>query len=198
MDVTAVLLAAGGSRRFGAPKQLLRFRGEALVRRAARAALGAGADETLVVVGAHEDEVREAIADLPLRTVANPDWESGLASSLRVGVAGARHGSVLVLLADQPHVDAALLASLIEAGRGGAARVACDYAGTPGVPAFFADANELAGLSGDRGARDLLRNASVQRIPFPEGAVDIDTEGDWEALLRADAEARSGDELPDT
>ncbi len=197
MRVTAVLLAAGGSRRLGRPKQLLRFRGEALVRRAARAALGAGVDETLVVVGAHEDEVREAIADLPLRVVVNPDWESGLAGSLRVGVEAAHHPSVLVLLADQPHVDAVLLSSLVEAGRAGAARVACDYAGAPGVPAFFVDARELRGLAGDRGARDLLRDASVQRIPFPAGVVDIDTEEDWEALLRADTEARSRGELPD-
>lgn len=199
MRVTAVLLAAGGSRRLGRPKQLLPWRGEALVRHAARAALGCGADETLVVVGAHEDAVRAALAELPLRIVPNPDWEDGLASSLRVGAQAARHDALLVVLADQPHVDAALLAALVDAGRAGATRVACDYAGRAGVPAFFAHGDELHDLSRDRGARDLLQDPSVPRIPFPAGTVDIDTEEDWQELLQADASDATdpAEDLPD-
>ena len=81
--IPAVVLAAGGSRRLGKPKQLVRRHGQSLVRRTVTAALGAGCAPVVVVLGAHADAVRVALAGLDVVTLVNPDWRTGLASSLR-------------------------------------------------------------------------------------------------------------------
>jgi CTP:molybdopterin cytidylyltransferase MocA len=192
--LVAIVLAAGGSRRLGRPKQLLAFHGESLVRRAARAALESGADETLVVVGAHAERVAQGVGDLAVRVVQNPDWEEGLASSIRAGVAAARQtteplDALLLCLADQPLVDSAVLAELIRAWKEGAATVACGHPDGPGVPALFSrpsDLEALASLEGDRGARGLLRTSDtggLRVIPCAAAAIDIDSEEDWRQWL---------------
>jgi CTP:molybdopterin cytidylyltransferase MocA len=179
-----VLLAAGASRRLGRPKQLLVWQGEPLVRRAARAALDAGVDELIVVVGAERDAVAEALVGLDLRLVENERWPDGIGSSIAAGVRAASCAAVLVLLADQPGVDAHLLTELIAGMEAGHACVACAYAGVVGVPALFSSPDDLAalrGLSGDRGARQLLRRngAAVFAIAAEQAAHDIDDEADW-------------------
>jgi len=196
--VWALVLAAGGSQRLGRPKQLLTWRGETLVRRAARAALGSGCDGVAVVLGAEEDAVREALAGLPVRVARNPGWEEGLASSIRAGVALARAEgawAVLLTLADQPLVGAELLGRLVAAHRRGHSRVACRYAGGLGVPALLGGPGDLAALGqlrGDRGARALLRDATPPplAIPFEDAALDIDDDASWEAA-RAELRRRA-------
>ena len=196
--VSGVLLAAGASRRLGRSKQLLIWQGEPLVRRAARAALGAGVDELIVVVGAERDAVAAALAGLDLRVVENPRWQEGIGSSIAAGVRAASGEAVLLTLVDQPGVDAALLAELIAAMQAGHPRVACAYSGVIGVPALFSipsDLAELRELSGDRGAQRLLRRAGrpVLAVPAEQAAPDIDLEADW---LRWQEEHRRGDPEP--
>ncbi|HXK22828.1 MAG TPA: nucleotidyltransferase family protein [Myxococcota bacterium] len=190
--LSAVLLAAGGSQRLGRPKQLLIWEGEPLVRRAARAALEAGVDELIAVTGAEGDAVAAALAGLDLRVIANERWRDGVGGSIATGVRAASGSAVLLLLADQPGVDAALLAELIAGMEAGHERVACAYAGIVGVPAIFSrpsDLEALRGLSGDRGAAPLLRapGASVLAIPAPQAACDIDDEQDWRRWQKAQA-----------
>jgi CTP:molybdopterin cytidylyltransferase MocA len=182
--LSAVLLAAGGSQRLGRPKQLLIWEGEPLVRRAARAALEAGVDELIAVIGAERDAVAAALAGLELRLIENERWREGIGSSIATGVRAASGTAVLLLLADQPGVDAALLAALVAGLEAGHERVACAYAGVVGVPAIFSrpsDLEALRGLSGDRGAAPLLRapGAPVLAIPAEQAACDIDDEDDW-------------------
>jgi CTP:molybdopterin cytidylyltransferase MocA len=182
--VAAVVLAAGGSRRLGRPKQLLEIAGEALVRRAARAALGCGADETLVVTGAHADDVARAVADLPVRTVENHGWPEGIASSIRCGARAVEAlgcSAVLIVLADQPRVDSGILSRVIECFRGeGREIVGCLYRGIAGAPALFAGRHRarLLELEGDCGARHVLRAGAgrVRLVPFEAAAFDIDDE----------------------
>jgi len=194
MRVTAVVLAAGGSRRLGEPKQLLRIAGQALVRRAALAALGSRAERVLVVTGAHAERVEAAVAGLAVEVVRCTAWEAGLAASLRAGVSAAlEHGdaSVLLLLADQPAVDAALLDRLIALHRDERHPLAAShYGGEPGVPAIFAPrfARELLALDGDRGAKALLLREQVALVPFADGALDVDTPEDWARVSRIFAE----------
>jgi molybdenum cofactor cytidylyltransferase len=190
--VACVLLAAGGSRRLGEPKQLLRLAGQPLVRRAALAALASCAERVLVVTGAHAERVEAALAGLALECVRSASWESGLAASLRVGVSAALardpDAGVLVLLADQPAVSAPLLDALIALRRAGKMVAACEYGGEPGVPAIFAShlARELLALEGDRGAKALLlrERARAALVPFPDGALDVDTPEDWARASR--------------
>lgn len=199
MRVAAVVLAAGASRRLGRPKQLVRVAGEPLVRRAVRAALGAGCAPVVVVTGASAREVETALAGIAATFVHNDAFEEGLASSLRAGVARAIASTppcdgVLVALVDQPDVDEALLRELLArfAGSHGTRTVACAYAGGFGVPALFprALAPELLARRGDRGAKALLeeRAEEVIAVRFPAGGTDVDVEAD---LLRlADPRAR--------
>jgi molybdenum cofactor cytidylyltransferase len=184
-----VLLAAGASRRLGTPKQLLRLGGEPLVHRAARIALEAG-DRVLVVGGHRWPEVARALEDLPVERLYNPQWEEGMASSLRAAVAalggpGAAVRGALFLVCDQPRLEASLLSSLLEAHRQDPeALVACLYGGTVGIPALVPRRcfGALAALAGDQGARALLRAGPVTGIPFPGGELDLDRPEDLAAL----------------
>lgn len=189
--IAAVILAAGGSSRLGAAKQLVEFRGEPLVRRAVRTALDAGASTAIVVLGARAVEVRDALAGLAnVHTVMNERWVEGLASSLSLGVREAarrepRCDGVLIATADQPLVRDVALRSLIDQ-LGEARLVAAEYAGTIGVPAvigreYFA---ALEALTGDAGAGRWLRakGAAVTCVPIPDAAVDIDEVEDLHRL----------------
>lgn len=176
-----ILLAAGASRRLGTPKQLLEFEGEPLVRRAARAALTTHPAQALAVLGANAGAVFAAIADLDLERVDCPHWEEGLSASLGAGVGAltADIDGVLVVLCDQPALSAAHLQTLVAAWREAPARPAASaYAGVLGVPAilpraWFAD---IFALTGDRGARELLRACAseVNAVPAPALSWDID------------------------
>lgn len=183
-----VLLAAGGSKRLGQAKQLLEFGGESLVHRAARLALATAPHDAVLVLGAHADAVLAGVATLALRPVQCADWERGMGTSLRAGLAALSPGctGALVLLCDQPDLDAAHLQCLVKAWHGDPARAAASaYAGVLGVPAllpraWFAD---LATLDGDRGARDLLRlrAAQVHAVPCAPLSRDIDVPADLHA-----------------
>lgn len=183
-----VLLAAGGSRRLGQAKQLLEFGGESLVHRAARLALATAPGDAVLVLGAHADAVLAGVATLALRPVQCADWERGMGTSLRAGLAALSPdcAGALVLLCDQPDLDAAHLHALVQAWRLEPTRAAASaYAGVLGVPALLPRAwfAELAALDGDRGARDLLRQraADVRAVPCAPLSRDIDVPADLHA-----------------
>ena len=209
-SVAFVVLAAGGSNRLGTPKQLLRWRGRTLLRRAAETAVAsvrrpgtsagrAGGATTVplgpvvVVLGAEARAMRAELDGLAVHVAVNRRWRDGLASSLRSGLraaiaASGRGGpaAVLFVTCDQPYITPSLLRSLVQQFRAGAPIVACAYAGTLGVPALFGRTlfGELASLEGDAGARRVIeRHRDVVRIvAFERGATDVDTQADWESL----------------
>jgi CTP:molybdopterin cytidylyltransferase MocA len=185
---SALLLAAGGSRRLGQPKQLLEIDGIPLIRRAALAALATGPQQLLVVLGAEVDGCRAALAGLALDIHSVEDWAAGMGASLACGVCALRQplDGVLVVGVDQPALDAAHLVALVARWRADPARVvASGYADTVGTPALFPAAwlPRLAALGGDQGARALLRQAidATQIIHAPALAIDIDDAQDFAA-----------------
>lgn len=189
--IGTVILAAGASARFGAPKQLLVHKGQSLVRAAAKAATAAHTSPVIVVLGANRAQVAAELTRLRgVRTVVNEHWATGLASSLAVGLRALMEISgcdaVLVMLADQPGVDAAALKKLITAFDADHRIVAASYAGTIGVPAIFGceHIKELMRISGDKGAGQWLRDRvdQVTSVPLPEAELDIDTMLDAEQL----------------
>ncbi|HJZ47478.1 MAG TPA: nucleotidyltransferase family protein [Roseiflexaceae bacterium] len=192
-SVSGLILAAGASSRMGRPKQLLDWGGRPLVHAAAETALAAGLDPVLVVVGGAATEVEGALAGLPLRIVANPDYAAGQSTSLRAGVAalGPTAEAAVVLLGDQPLVTAAIVEQIIaEWHASGAPIVAPVYAGQRGNPVLFARAvfPELLAIQGDQGARAVLAadRARVRLVAFddPRPLADVDTLEDYERLLR--------------
>ena len=181
----AVILAAGASRRFGSPKQLLSYRGETLVARSVRLAYEAGAGTVCVVLGYRADAIRRALEQgrVPsgvTNTVRNPRWRDGMGHSLACGVRALdrRARAVLVCLADQPLLETGDLARLVQVWRASPRSVvASRYDGKPGVPAIFPRSHfaALKSLSGDRGARVLLASSSnVLSVPMPRAAMDVD------------------------
>jgi molybdenum cofactor cytidylyltransferase len=185
VKVGAVLLAAGGSSRFGQPKQLLSFGAETLVRRAVRAA-SACCSPVIVVVGREEKEIATELHDVAVQIVPNDDWEKGIGSSLRRGIeASPASEGVIVLTCDQPFVDETFIRELITTHqKTGQPIVASAYADTLGVPAFFLAClrEELCALPDANGAKSIIASHpdQVATVNFPLGAIDIDSAADYE------------------
>lgn len=186
-ESAVVILAAGGSRRLGRPKQLVQIDGKPLVRHAAEAALMLGARSVHVVVGAEVVRIRAALDGLPVELIVNDAWKEGVASSIRAAIEAIERRerpveTILVMLCDQPGVSGDVLRRLLDAYRTTRAPVvASRYPEGPGVPALFHSElfPALKSLGGDVGARELIRqlDRDVVTIPFalPD---DIDTPAD--------------------
>jgi len=184
VNIGAVILAAGASTRLGEPKQLLRDRaGEALIHKVAREAMSAGANPVVVVLGANAERVREAVSDLQVQTVVNTNWPEGLSSSIREGVRVlaaeqvAPVDAVLLLTCDMPSVGIPHLTALLQAAGEGSTRVASSYDYTRGIPAIVPRAEFvlLEGLTGDKGAKELLKRQDTTVVRLANGAFDLDT-----------------------
>ncbi|GLW97283.1 nucleotidyltransferase family protein [Microtetraspora sp. NBRC 16547] len=154
--VAGVLLAAGSGRRMGTPKALVEFEGERLADRGVRLLAEGGCDPVLIVVGAAEVGVTGAVA------VRNPDWATGMGSSLRVGLGAlpTSASAAVIALVDQPLVRPEAVRRLVEAFRAGATVAVAAYGGAPRNPVLiarehFAAVSALA--EGDVGARPFLR-----------------------------------------
>jgi molybdenum cofactor cytidylyltransferase len=192
-SVDGIILAAGGSGRFGQPKQILPFQGESLVRRAVRSAIEGGCARVTVVAGDVRALIEAELRETHATVVENPGWQRGLGSSIRCGLLDLRSSSpepdaVVLLACDQPFVDASVIKSLIaEWENSRKPMVACSYAGTLGIPALFDRScfEELLSLPDDSGAKALIqsRSADVAQIEFEKGAIDIDTPADFQSCL---------------
>ena len=182
-----IVLAAGRSRRLGQSKQLLCVDGETMIHRSVRLALATDPADCVVVCAADTDLSAAAVADLACRCVICADADHGMSASLRCGLAAldAACAGALVLLTDQPGLNASHLLALCAAWRGQPdGTAASGYAGTLGVPALLPRAwfKELAAASGDIGARELLRAraAEVRVVSAAQLERDIDRPADLE------------------
>jgi molybdenum cofactor cytidylyltransferase len=154
-------------------------------------------DIVTVVLGANWAAIQTAIRNDVELTVVNPLWQEGMGSSIRTGVSALLTKQpaieeVIIMVADQPFVDAALLTALKEKRKETRKDIiACYYEERPGVPALF-DArffDNLLQLQGAEGAKKLfsMHHDSVAFVPFTRGNIDIDTMDDYYALREKDA-----------
>ena len=190
--VEVLLLAAGGSRRMRGRDKLLEIvDGEPLLRRTAGAALQSRVESVHVVMQPENADRDVALEGLDVHRIVSPEWQEGMAASIRAGMAGLSQDcdAVIIALADMPEVTAAHLNRLAAAydvaeGREICRAVAAD--GTPGLPVLFGRRffETLASLQGDRGARDVVKDASEFLVDVPtegQGAViDLDTPEAWD------------------
>lgn len=187
--VSSVLLAAGRSERFGAgfgdlPKQLAEFRGEPLVRRAARTALAADFSEVLVVTGYHAEAVEAALQGLDVTFVRNSDWEEGQSTSVKAGLARVDPASqaALFMPCDQPLLTPEILDRILGVYRETGGLIVVPIHGDRRGSPVLLDRSlfpELAQITGDTGGRQVIRrypNAVVEVTLESEGPlVDVDT-----------------------
>jgi CTP:molybdopterin cytidylyltransferase MocA len=182
-----LLLAAGEGRRLGGrPKALLELDGERLVDRGVRTLRDGGCSPVLVVAGAAQIEVIGAVV------VPNPDWRTGMGSSLRAGLSALPPGccAVVVALVDQPLVGAEAVRRLIEAYENGAGVAVATYEGRPRNPVLIANEHFEAvaeAAEGDAGARVFLRAHPelITHVPCADVAApdDIDTPEDLKRVI---------------
>jgi len=187
--VAAVILAAGGSSRFGKPKQLIELRGKTLLGRILDAATEANCSPIAVVISEAMIEVRK-LETTNATVVENENWQRGIGTSIRAGVQSVINhtpdvDAIVLLVCDQPFVDAFRIKQLI-ALRAQTVKsiVASSYANTLGVPALFGRScfPELLALDDESGAKAIILSnpERVAELPFPQGEIDIDTMEDWE------------------
>lgn len=196
MKVTALVLAAGASSRFGSQKLLAPLGGRPVLQHTLDAIAGSGLDDVVVVLGAEQSAVESAIAWRRERRVVNRRAQDGLSSSLRVGLDAAADDAgveaVLVALGDQPALRPAVIRAVLEAAATSPvpfvrARYAGDDAPNPVLVRRAAWA-AAAGLSGDRGLGPLLAAHPEQVLAVDvDGAnPDVDTPADLAALQHAE------------
>ena len=191
--VAAIILAAGGARRLGRPKQLLPFGRGTLLQHVLEMVLASPVDRVVLVLGAYAEEIKATLqlcqAEPRLRIVENPLWEMGLSSSLRAGLAALEPdiAAALLVLADQPNITADLIARLLaERARTGARLVAPAYRGERGNPVLFERTlfAELAAVTGDQGGRQVVAKHEVElatvEVTTRDAFLDIDTLADYE------------------
>jgi molybdenum cofactor cytidylyltransferase len=193
MSVAAMIVAAGGSRRLGQPKQLLTYQGETLLNRAIRIATQAGATPVLVVLGAQFEMIRRSMQPGTSIAVHNDRWRQGMGRSIETGmraldVCAPDAQGVLLMSCDQPRLTADHLRALMNAfaSHGSPAVAVSAYAGVYGIPAVFPRETfaALHALRGDKGARGIIEHAPcpVVVVEFQGGEVDIDAPEDLKQL----------------
>jgi molybdenum cofactor cytidylyltransferase len=184
--VAAIILAAGRSTRMGGPNKLLaELEGKKLVRIATEQALASRASEVIVVTGHQAELVERALDGLKVKFVRNPNFASGLASSVKAGIAAVSENcdGAVVCLGDMPLIDANLIDRLIDSfapDRGNLIVVPVSD-GRRGNPVLWSRRffGELMTLDGDVGARHLIakHGEAVAEVPVDGDSafLDIDT-----------------------
>ncbi|MEJ7684242.1 MAG: nucleotidyltransferase family protein [Segetibacter sp.] len=188
-----VILAAGPSTRLGEPKQKIIFEGKSLLQRAVQTALDSACRPVIVLLGAYDNEIQSDIENEDVIVYHNFQWEEGMSSSIRLGIAMLQKtqtpvSDVILTVCDQPFADTTLLNDMINkkaiTSKG---IIACSYKNTLGVPVLFDKKffPELLSLEGPDGAKKLImkHKEAVADIPFDLGSFDIDTNDDYEALI---------------
>jgi molybdenum cofactor cytidylyltransferase len=199
--VAGVILAAGGSSRFGQPKPLLDWHGKPFVRALAETALSADLSPVVVVTGSNRQEVESAVLDLPVIMHHNQDWQSGMASSIRVGLSdfpisqapgihrGVNEvGAAIFLLADQPQITPAILRALSEEHSQTLAPIVAPLVGGQRAnPVLFDRLTfpDLMKLNGDSGGRVIFSKYPLAYLIWHDESLlfDVDTPAEYRKLI---------------
>ncbi len=186
-QVAGIVLAAGGSSRFGSPKQLLPWRGKTVLNSVVSTAFDTGLAPVIVVLGANADQIEPSLPKECV-VVRNDAWSEGQSSSIRIGLAQLSEeiDGVLILLGDQPQVNPHFCSSIVQKG------LECGKITIPYVndrranPVFFPKhtLKRLGQVTGDQGGRAIFSEFQVEYLPWLDDcmALDIDTPEDYEKL----------------
>lgn len=184
-----IVLAGGGSTRFGEPKQLLDWMGIPLVKHIAEIAKKAGLSPILVITGAAHEQVVDALGDEVI-IIHNQDWKAGQSSSVRAGIKGLTDdvGAAVFLLVDQPLIPPELIKLLRNKHARSQAEILYPLINAQaGNPVLFDRSvfEKLIQLDGDQGGRAIFSMFSPQSVAWndPTSQQDIDSPEDYQKLL---------------
>jgi len=190
--IAALLLAAGGSSRLGAPKQLLPWGDTTLLGHVLDSLRELPFDEVFVVIGAAANEILDKVDLSGTTVIENPEWEEGMASSLRVGLDAvlrlSRADAVAIFLGDQPDISEEVVSGLLEARRSTKRQaIVPKYRYIWGNPVVVERSLwlRLMSLEGDEGAKGLLQAHPewVHEVWFEQRSPrDVDTRADFDDL----------------
>jgi molybdenum cofactor cytidylyltransferase len=190
--LSAILLAAGESKRMGKTKQLMPLGQSTLLEQSIDNLLGSSVDETIVVLGHKAEEIARTIAGRPVKIVINPDYSQGMSTSIIAGLilVDPRSQAVMLALGDQPLVESGTINQLIEAFNQHRKGIAVPtYRGRRGHPIIFdiKYKTELIMLKGDVGGREIIHNhpEDVLMVAVDSESIisDIDTQEDYQTHL---------------
>jgi len=192
--IAGIVLAAGESKRFGQPKQLLDWRGQPFVRNVAKTALAAGLSPVVVVTGANAGQVENAVRDLDVLIVRNENWASGQGSSIKTGVQAlpGNIGASLFLLADQPQIGTDILRALMDAHAGEFHPILVPLVleERRANPVLFDRVTfpDLLEIKGDVGGRAIFSKYEVEYVPWHDDRLllDVDKPEDYRRLVEDD------------
>lgn len=191
--VSAILLAAGKSRRMGKLKLLLPFRGSTILEHAVDNLLNSKVAEVILVVGYQAQELVSKIAQKPVKIVVNPQYQQGMSTSIIAGLSlvNKQAEAIMIVLADQPLIDSQTITRLIEEfQKHDKGIVIPAYQGRRGHPVIFSIKykERLLELRGDVGGKQIINEhlEDVLEVPIEsEGInIDIDTMSDYEHLTK--------------
>lgn len=197
--VTAIILAAGLSKRLGRNKLLLPLGDETVLRKTAKAVLASAVSEVVLVTGYEEAMVKGAVEGLNVRLTHNPRYAEGQSTSMIAGIEAASEDAkaYLFVLGDQPLLTPGIVNGVIalyEESRPDALVAAPAFEGRRGNPALFSATlkDELLRASGDAGGRGIIQRLETEspegivflELPNDDIFLDIDTEEDYELMLR--------------
>ena len=187
--VAAVVLAAGMSRRMGTPKQMLRMGDETILERTLKNVRASKVSEIVLVLGHAADEVQKTIATEGLKVVVNPDYQQGMGTSLRFGLAAVDADAALIVLADQPWISSNTFNRLIECHQERKPQIIVPtYRGFRGNPVLLDRSvfHEMQALKGDVGCRAIFGDhvGNILKLPVDDPGIlmDIDSHDDFEKL----------------
>jgi molybdenum cofactor cytidylyltransferase len=195
MKTGIIILAAGQSKRMGVPKQLLDIHGELLLIKVIQEALKVDNALVTLVLGAHRELIIPKLKEFPISIMENNAWETGMASSIIRGLAGAyivdkTLEQAIICTADMPEVTSEYLEELIlKATETPKMIVASKYQKILGVPVLFKKVmfNKLLDLKGDEGAKQIFKNNknTIESVKFVGLGIDLDTKEDYLNYLNA-------------
>jgi molybdenum cofactor cytidylyltransferase len=190
--ISAILLAAGESKRMGKLKQLMPFGQSTIVEQTIDNLLNSAVDETIVVLGYRAEEVIKTIAAKPVRLVVNPDYKQGMGTSIITGLnlVDSRTQAVMLILGDQPLINRQTINRLIDVFYNHDKGIVIPtYQGKRGHPIIFAIKyrGQLLGLKGDIGGRQIVKDhpGDILEVTVDSESIvtDIDTINDYQSLL---------------
>ena len=201
--IAGIVLAAGESKRFGRPKQLLDWRGQPFVRAVAQNALAAGLSPVIVVTGANAEQVENAVKDLNVLIARNEEWQKGQSSSIKAGILplsltgrGARGeghgtgtGAAIFLLTDQPQIGSDVIRALMETHTQRLSPIIAPLVleQQRANPVMFdrVTFHDLLKLEGDIGGRALFSKYKVEYMPWHDDRLllDVDKPEDYQRLI---------------